>query len=228
MYDTFGVLFAGCHSLFNLIPGISQLAAKCLEEEASGSISAILPQLFPGITQRLGERPLHQPTHPSCQALYLSCQALLGHPRLPIAPRMSSALSVMSGAFMSGALPVPEAELQAPALEVATPVPEAVSMDSIVCAILVWLSLSTLQLLEVATPVLEPAPLMPVTPLADDTHMAEEDTHKAEEDTHKAEKDSTQELKDSTQELKDSTQELKDSTQELEDSTKEDSEWEEW
>jgi hypothetical protein len=53
-FDTFGALFAGCHGLFNLIPDISQLAAKCLEEGSepiSAESSALYKVLHVNITE---------------------------------------------------------------------------------------------------------------------------------------------------------------------------------
>jgi hypothetical protein len=41
-YDTFGIMFAGCHGLFELIPAISQHAARRLKEEEQAPTAASL------------------------------------------------------------------------------------------------------------------------------------------------------------------------------------------
>jgi hypothetical protein len=39
-YDTFGIMFAGCHELFELIPAISRFAARRLKEEGTQASNA--------------------------------------------------------------------------------------------------------------------------------------------------------------------------------------------
>jgi Fungal specific transcription factor domain len=42
-YDTFGIMFAGCHELFELIPAISRFASQRLKEEEQATTAASLP-----------------------------------------------------------------------------------------------------------------------------------------------------------------------------------------
>lgn len=75
VYDTFGALFAGCHGLFNLIPAISQLAAKCLEE-GSVPISAESAARYKILHVKITE--WQQSSSNSCHQQYNSRRKAIG------------------------------------------------------------------------------------------------------------------------------------------------------